>query len=75
MSVYVAYPSVETMWSRLSEECFVYDNNGVTEPVFNFKTCLVWDSNFFHVLLGERKADNSAAWKGWQIKVCDGLQV
>lgn len=38
-------------------------------------SCWCGKANFSLFVLGERKADDLAAWKGWEIKVCDGLQV
>lgn len=36
-----------------------------------------WDANYLFIMvrLGEWKTVNSAAWKGGEVKVCDGLQV
>nr|CAN62178.1 hypothetical protein VITISV_016672 [Vitis vinifera] len=45
----------------------------IQSSVKNFQLTL--EANFSLFVLGERKADDLAAWKGWEIKVCDGLQI
>ncbi len=39
------------------------------------KHVILLDDNLFTVHPGEWKANSPAAWKGGEVKICDGLQV
>jgi hypothetical protein len=39
------------------------------------KHIILLDANLFIVQLGGWKTNSPAAWKGGEVKICDGLQV